>query len=64
MNLSTECSKCGAAMPALARASHGWLSNVKLVITGYLCKECGNWNNLKKRKWWREKEKQVRGNKK
>lgn len=52
--LTTECSKCKAEMPALARASSGFLAHTKMTITGYLCKECGHWNDLKRRKWFRD----------
>jgi len=52
--LTTECGKCGAAMPILASASYGWLSRVEMTITGYLCKECGHWNNFKLRKWYQD----------
>jgi hypothetical protein len=51
MTLGTECAKCLAAMPELARVG-GWLGN--MTITGFLCKECGHWNDLKRRKWWKE----------
>jgi hypothetical protein len=40
-------------MPPLARASNSFLANVKMTITGYLCSECGHWNNLKRRKFMR-----------
>lgn len=50
MVLSTECSKCKAAMPNLAQAL---MFGSKMKITGYLCPECGHWNNLKRRKWFR-----------
>lgn len=58
--LGTECAKCYAEMPALARASSGigagvFANKVEMIITGYLCKECGHWNNLKRRKWFKEK---------
>lgn len=50
MVLSTECSKCKAAMPNLAQAL---MYGSKMAITGYRCSECGHWNNLKRRKWFR-----------
>lgn len=50
MVLSTECSKCKSAMPNLAQAL---MFGSKMKVTGYLCPECGHWNNLKRRKWFR-----------
>ena len=57
--LGTECSKCGAAMPPLVQASQGILAHLKVTVTGYLCKECGHFNNLKRRKFMREARRKV-----
>jgi len=52
--LTTECSKCGAEMPRLARASSGMFAQIQMTVTGYACKECGHWNNLKQRAWFKK----------
>lgn len=59
--LMTECSKCGAEMPPLARAAKatGIFDRILMEITGYRCGECGHWNNLKTRKWWKESHSKI-----
>lgn len=58
--MRTECSKCNAPMPAPAPSAAGWLNHG--VTTGYQCKECGHWNNLKRRNGYVEwKLKQLKG---
>lgn len=48
----TDCRKCKATMPAVANApiSSGPFAGAKFTVTGYRCKACGHWNNLKRRK--------------
>lgn len=50
--LKDECSKCGAEMTQPTKLKDRF-ANCKMTITGYLCKHCGHWNNLKTRKWFR-----------
>lgn len=48
----TECNKCGKEMPPIPKAT-GRFANVVFTPTGFRC-ECGHWNDLKKRKWFKE----------
>lgn len=55
--MKTECSKCQTAMPPERKHDNPWLNLG--VVTGYKCKSCGHWNNLKRRRGyaaWREKQ--------
>lgn len=49
----SSCSKCKRPMekPAPSRFGGSPINSMKMTITGYLC-QCGNWNNLKRRKGW------------
>lgn len=59
--LSTECKKCGAVMPELARVCNmGIMGKVPMTITGYLCTAYHHWNDFTKRKWFRDARKKVK----
>lgn len=54
--MNTDCSKCKAPMPELPKPnSRDPISLMSFKITAYLCKQCGHWNNLKRRKGWSAK---------
>lgn len=55
--LNTDCSKCGAKMtlmPAMRSTTTIEIMASRMTITGYLCKACDHWNNLKRRKGWKK----------
>lgn len=49
--MNSDCKKCRAPMRAVP-ASSSFLGIA--IITGYRCKECGHWNDLKRRKGYVE----------
>lgn len=51
----SACSKCKAEMTPLEKTS-GVFGGLVMTVTGYLCQNCGHWNDLKRRKAWRQKE--------
>lgn len=51
---STDCKGCGEPMVEPPHAKSGWLAHAKSITTGYLCKKCNHWNDLKRRKGWAE----------
>lgn len=50
--MNSDCKKCRAPMRAVP-ASSSFLG-IAIITTGYRCKECGHWNNLKRRKGYVE----------
>ena len=56
--MNTDCSKCGAAEQPLSRAKGSSpmvaLFNSAFITTAYRCLQCGHWNNLKRRKGFKE----------
>ncbi len=49
MTTDTDCRKCGATMPPVPKQGNTW-PGVTFKITGYACRHCGHWNDLKRRK--------------
>jgi hypothetical protein len=41
-------------MDEVKPASHGWMSGKSFMVTGYCCKNCGHFNDLKRRKGYKE----------
>lgn len=61
--MKTECSKCQAAMPPPKQppaSESPWPGHAAVfVVTGYKCKACGHFNDLKRRRGyaaWRSKQ--------
>ena len=52
--LNTDCTKCKAPMPTAVKARHGLLSNMPMLTTAYVCPACDHYNDLTRRKGWRE----------
>lgn len=56
--MNTDCKKCGAKMRPLGQRGFKIIpSEMYFTITGYLCAECGHWNDLKRRKGFNGEEK-------
>lgn len=49
MNADTNCRKCNTPMNA-PPDDKDVFGQFKLTITGFRCKKCGHWNDLKRRK--------------
>lgn len=53
--VDSSCRKCKAAMRTLSKAQGiGSIHYARITITGYICEYCGHWNDLKRRKGWKE----------
>jgi hypothetical protein len=46
----TSCRKCKAPMPLILPVTNGVFVGRQFTVTGYRCKNCGHWNDLKRRK--------------
>lgn len=53
MIFDSSCKKCRTAMKEGPRLI-GAFANLPYTITGYRCDECGHWNDLKKRKGYKQ----------
>jgi hypothetical protein len=52
--VNTDCSKCKEPMRAVPKATEqSPLNLATFTVTGFLCKNCGYWNDLKRRKSWK-----------
>ncbi len=52
-NFNSSCSKCGRDMPPVHRPTGMPFPSWGFITTGYLC-ECGHYNDIKRRKGWKE----------
>jgi cbb3-type cytochrome oxidase cytochrome c subunit len=54
MSFDTSCRQCHALMPRAPQAPDRDRFAAAVVLTEYRCDECGHWNDLKRRKGWKE----------
>ena len=49
--MNERCSKCGAPMDPIPKPKgNSPIDKLKFTLTGFLCRKCGEWNNIAKRK--------------